>query len=111
MRKIALVLVMLAAAASSGCAALTAYAKERIRQEAYLAADVVVDRVVDRMDEKLDMSDEIEAEARRVGKALAREEVDRVLSDDRLDEAASAEEPEKEGPDAPDAGAPDPDAR
>jgi hypothetical protein len=92
----------------SGCSALTAYAKGQIRQQAYLAADEVVDRVVTRMDEKLDLSDETEKEVREAGKAIAREEIDKLLSDDKLDEAAASEEPaeEKEEPDAPDAADP-----
>lgn len=102
MRRFIIFVLALVVSFSSGCSALTAYAKQRIREEALATSDVLVDHVITRVGQKLDIevSPEVEAEIRAAAKEAAREEIEARFSDKKLDEVA-AEEPPDDGARAP----------
>jgi hypothetical protein len=88
--------------ATPGCASLTAYAKDAIRDQALKASDKLVDRVIDKVGERIDvkLSEEAVKEIRAAAKTAAREEIARLLSNDEIDKAAAAEPPKEEVADA-----------
>jgi hypothetical protein len=67
----------------AGCATIKAAAKEHIRQAAYEGADKVLERVLD----KLELSPEAKKDVADKAQPIIREEIDKILSNDRIDEA------------------------
>ena len=91
-RLVALLAFLILPICSSGCALFSDRirnaVKVKIREAAYKGADKVVDRTLDR----LELSPEARAEVEPKVKAIVREEIDKVLGDEQIDEANKSDE-------------------